>query len=372
MAELQVNLVKQIDDSYPIYIGSGIFEDRIQKAIKNINPTRIVLITDSKVYGIYCDILGDLFTKLGWNSDNFMIAHFEAGEENKNIDTIMQLFSWLATHKMDRKSLVIAYGGGVSGDMAGFLAAIYMRGIPFVQVPTSLLAMVDSSVGGKTGVDTSEGKNLIGCFHQPKAVIIDIDFLETLLPDEFINGMAEVIKHSIIYDRKYFDFIVTNLEKIRSNNKDVLIEMIRRSCEIKAYVVENDEKEGGLRKILNYGHTIGHAIENASDYAIPHGYAVALGMLIEASLSAKQGILSGEDVAKIGQLLMKIGLLKYHDEAKSLNINMILKSLLMDKKNQSGEIHCVMIKQIGEVVSEGGKYSYAVDEKDIKELLQRA
>lgn len=367
MDQVRVNLVKEIDDSYKIEIGDGIFADELIREIERIHPGGLAVISDSKVYGIYGDVVNEIFAPMELD---YLQIHFPEGEQNKNIDTIMNLFSWLAKDNFDRKALIVALGGGVTGDMAGFLAAIYMRGISFIQVPTSLLAMVDSSIGGKTGIDTPEGKNLIGSFHQPKSVIIDIQFLQTLPHDEFINGMSEIIKHAIIYDAEFFGYLENNVNGILSKQSAVLLKMIRRSCEIKAEVVEKDEKEGGLRQILNFGHTVGHAVENASNFAIPHGYAVAIGMVAESFISHKRGILSETELNSITGIIDDYGLLKYLSKLKKIDLQKMRASAMIDKKNKNGQINFVIPEKIGTVCEENGKFSFSMSLEDLDEAIQ--
>jgi 3-dehydroquinate synthase len=364
MKKIHINLEKAVDLSYDITIGNGIFADTINSYLNNLSPSKIAVVTDSNIDNIYGDFLNDIFKEF-----SCVKAVFPAGEENKKMDTIMSLFSQLAQANLDRKSLMIAFGGGVTGDMAGFLASIYMRGIPFIQVPTSLLAMVDSSVGGKTGVDTPEGKNLAGAFYQPQSAIIDVGFLTTLPEIEFINGLAEIIKHSFIKSRDYFGFLSSNKDKILRKDEEILIQVIEKSCGIKARVVELDEKEAGLRQILNFGHTIGHAIENASDYKIPHGFSVALGMVAEAYIAVEKAGLKKSIFDIIVDTLKKFELLRFLPDIKSINKEKIRSSLFMDKKNKSGKINIVLLEDIGNVFDKDGKFSFSVSVDEIDKAL---
>ena len=279
----------------------------------------------------------------------------------------MRIFGKLSAMAFDRKSVIVALGGGVTGDISGFLASIYLRGIPFIQVPTSMLAMVDSSIGGKTGVDSREGgKNLLGSFYQPEAVIIDMEFLSTLPGTEFINGMAEVIKHALIRDRAYFNFIRDKKSEILSLEPEVLAGLMEKSCRIKVSVVEADERERSLRQILNFGHTLGHSIEKTSNFSIPHGYSLALGMIIESHISFSRKLLSEREFSEIVNLIGSYGLDSYKARLRGFSFGRIIESALSDKKNLKREIKAVLLKRIGEVFEENGSFSFVIGENEIK------
>lgn len=362
MPEVHISLLKNSDDSYTIEIGSGIFISKLSALLRKYEPSELCFIADSHVGKIYQNKISDAFPGRPFFT-------FKAGEENKRLSTIESLFEGLAEKRLDRKSMIVALGGGVTGDMSGFLASVYMRGIPFIQIPTSLLAMADSSVGGKTGVDTNAGKNLIGAFYQPKAVIIDTDFLKTLPDAEFTNGMAEIIKHGAIFDAEYFSFLRDNADAIQSLNETALIEMLTRSCQIKAKVVSEDEKERGLRQILNFGHTIGHAVEQASDFSIHHGFAVAIGMAASASIAVKRGILSKHDCDSLVSLLDGYGLLSESKKLKNLCDSDIMDAAYLDKKNSSGEIRFVMIDSIGHIHQSPGGFSHSLSKEELLSAL---
>ncbi|MCX7821218.1 MAG: 3-dehydroquinate synthase [Brevinematales bacterium] len=354
MQKVSVKLKKKVDYSYDIYIGNKILGDWLLDYFKQNSFSIIGIITDSNVDKIYKEKITSLFPK---NSRWFT---FSAGEENKNINTLLQLSSSLQKENFDRKSLLVALGGGVTGDITGFLASIYMRGISFIQIPTSLLAMVDSSIGGKTGIDTEFGKNLLGTFSQPEAVVIDTEFLKTLPEIEIKNGMAEIIKHGLIFDKDYLlNLKDTDYEKI-----------VKRSCEIKSYVVSKDEKENGLRQILNFGHTIGHGLEKLFDFSLPHGICVALGMLIESRISMERKILSIEDYNQIENILKNYGYLNYLEKIKGLDIEKLFSIMLSDKKNLKGKVRIVLLKKIGRVYNEGNIYSFPVDINEFIKVFQ--
>jgi 3-dehydroquinate synthase len=240
---------------------------------------------------------------------------------------------------------VVAAGGGVTGDLAGFVAGTYMRGIPFVQVPTTLLAMVDSSVGGKVAVDLRRGKNSSGLFHQPLAVLTDVGFLSTLPEDEFNNGMAEIVKHGVIRDAAYFGFIEKNAQRIKARDPGVVREMVAGSCRIKADVVGRDETEKGLRRILNFGHTVGHAVESLSHYRLKHGACVSFGMKTEAAIAARLGLLEQADLDRLTALLALFG-------SKDIPVRTgpLVRGMIRDKKNRRGRIVVVLPVKIGRVV----------------------
>lgn len=352
-----VNLKKSIDDSYEIVIGRGFFENELSRVIDGLKPSNVAIVLDSNLSVIYGSRLSKFIAGLPCPA---CLIPFTAGERNKSFATVIKMFAGLARTVLDRQTLVVAFGGGVTGDMAGFLASIALRGIPFVQVPTSLLAMVDSSIGGKTGVDTLAGKNLVGAFYQPKSVIIDTAFLDTLPEREYINGMAEIVKHGLIFDAGYYEKLEKHTDLFAKKDPAYLIEIIRRSCEIKASVVETDEKEKGLRQILNFGHTVGHAIENATNYRVPHGYAVAMGMAAEMKISAARGWLKISDTERASACLGALGLMKFRDDLKKMNAVRFNQSAARDKKNSGGNINCVLLDGIGRVHEEDGHFSFPV------------
>ncbi len=364
MREVKLNLKKTVDDSYKLLIGQTVFGDLFKTELDRTHPDKVIVVMDSNLHKLYSDLFEN-----EWKVP-LSIAVFEAGEVHKNMRTIEKLADDLFAFGLDRKSLLVAFGGGVCGDMTGFLAAIYMRGIPFVQVPTSVLAMVDSSIGGKTGVDVPQGKNLIGAFYQPKSVILDVRFLQTLPEREWVNGFAEILKHGLIFDASYFELLEKHsIDSIRKDS-DLLIQVIERSCQIKVSVVEQDEKEGGLRQILNFGHTIGHAIESAAEFRIPHGFSVALGMLAEGWIAQKRGWLSPSDLQRLVQVLKNYGLLDFMGNFLKLSDEVVLKAAISDKKNTAGSIRAVLLEAIGEVRTENGNYSQVLNTDEIKGALE--
>ena len=346
--------------SYPIRIGSGMLAmvglDLQQHSI----GTRYGVISDDRVAALYGKQFLRSLEDAGIQAELITFAH---GEASKNLQTMATLASELASRGFDRSDALIALGGGVTGDITGFLAAIYMRGIPFIQVPTTLLAQVDSSVGGKTGVDIPEGKNLVGVFLQPRAVYIDTDVLQTLPEEELQGGLGEVIKYGVINDPDFFTFLDENRDAVIALDQEVITRLIARCCEIKAWVVEQDEREGGLRRILNYGHTIGHAVEAASDFQIIHGKAVAIGMCAAAELAVKTGCLSAEDAQTIRTLVAGYGLPV--TIPASLDQEAMQRYLLSDKKTVGGRVFYVLPEAVGRV-----RITDEVDSEDVDAVLR--
>jgi len=330
--------------SYPIMIGRGVLGDIGSFLRQHPVGNRYCIVSDDTVAPLYANTLLDALAEQGIQAD---LITFPAGEANKHLQTVADLASQLARLRYDRSDALVALGGGVTGDIAGFLASMYMRGIPFVQVPTTLLAQVDSSVGGKTGVDLPEGKNLVGAFYQPRAVFIDPDVLSTLAREELLGGLAEVIKYGIIWDREFFEFLEQKREDILSLYDSALLPLLARCCEIKAQVVSMDEREGGLRRILNYGHTIGHAVEAASDFQLIHGLAISIGMRAAADLAVRGGHLSDNEASRIRSLLQAYSLPV--SIPRDLDRNQIRKFLERDKKNVAGTIFFVLPTAIGKV-----------------------
>jgi len=273
------------------------------------------------------------------------------GEAYKNWETLNLIFDALLTDRAERKTTLIALGGGVIGDMTGFAAACYQRGVPFVQIPTTLLSQVDSSVGGKTGINHPLGKNMIGAFYQPKVVLADTDTLKTLPPRELSAGLAEVIKYGLIWDAEFLAWLEANMDKLRALDAAAIAHAIYRSCEIKAQVVAQDEREGGIRAILNLGHTFGHAIETGMGYGNwLHGEAVAAGMVMAAQTSQRMGWISEADVKRTRALIRAAGL---SDVAPDLGVDTYLEFMGHDKKVEGGKMRFVLLKKLGEAVITG-------------------
>ena len=341
--ELNVNLD---DRSYPIKIGYDLLMDVGKILIKEGLKGNCLVIADNNT-SIFYD---ELKLSLDSNNINSTLTVVDSGENSKSLVQLKKLYSNCIEAKLDRQSFIIALGGGVIGDLAGYVSATYLRGINFVQIPTTLLAMVDSAVGGKTGVNLDEGKNLVGAFHQPRLVLSDLKTLNSLPDREFIAGMAEVIKYGIIYDKSFFNKIEASLNKVTTSesNSSLLAEIIGRCCEIKAEIVSKDEKENDLRAILNFGHTVGHAIENKTGYSssLIHGEAISIGMVFAAEVSSICLDLSDENVNRIKNILSKVGLPITN---KSLKWKELKEVINIDKKTINGKAHFVLASEIGNV-----------------------
>ncbi|MCI5211151.1 MAG: 3-dehydroquinate synthase [Candidatus Electrothrix sp. ATG2] len=333
------------DRSYPIRISSGVMAEIGADLRERKIGKKYGVIADDTVAELYGTQCMQSLEAAGIRAELITFPH---GEENKNMATVASLASELAQHGFDRGDALIALGGGVTGDITGFLAAAYMRGIPFVQVPTTLLSQVDSSVGGKTGVDLPEGKNLVGVFYQPQAVYIDTDVLRTLPPDELRGGLAEVIKYGVIHDAAFFSFLEEHRDAVLALQQDIITQLIARCCTIKAWVVEQDEREGGLRRILNFGHTIGHAVEAASNFQLIHGKAVAIGMCAAADLAVRTGCLAAQDALRIRELVEQYELPVAIPAG--LDRQLMKKYLLHDKKTVAGRVFYILPEAVGKVV----------------------
>lgn len=331
--------------SYDIVIGGGILP-HLGEAIKGFGfSKRVAIISNPTVFGLYGKAVIDSLRSSDFDTLEVIIPD---GEEYKDYLWSYYILTELLKQKLDRKSCLIALGGGVIGDITGFVASIYMRGINFVQVPTTLLAQVDSSVGGKTGVNHNLGKNMIGTFYQPRLVWIDIETLKTLPEREFLSGLSEVIKYGVIWDRDFFDFLDRERESILAFDPLSLTHIIRRSCEIKAEVVSKDEREAGLRAILNFGHTVGHAIETVTGYRMYlHGEAISIGMRAEAKLSMLLGI-SREEVEERALSILSSYRLPVNIPVQ-IKDDEIISTMEIDKKSQSGKLRFVLPERIGRV-----------------------
>jgi len=342
MRTVKVNLEKKCSSSYEIRIGTNIL-DRIALLIaKNHKADHYAVITDDHVGALYGKEFMGVLKDIGLKAS---LIEFPAGEASKNMKTVLDITGKLMEDGADRGTCLIALGGGVVGDVAGFVASIFMRGVPCIQIPTTLVAQVDSSVGGKTGVDLPYGKNLLGTFCQPSAVFADVRFLDTLPEKEFNNGLAEIIKYGIIDDEKIFCSLEENMEAIKSRDPKLLLGLIAGCCQIKKSVVEIDEKEHGLRRILNYGHTLGHALETISKFKITHGEGVALGMIAAARISEKMGYLEKKTRERIENLIAQTGLPVRI--TGTINGEKIIAQVKMDKKKKGDVVHFVLLKKIG-------------------------
>ena len=360
MRSIKVNLDKKTSSSYEIRIGYKII-DRIALIIgKNHKAGHYILITDDCVGSLYSKQMMNCFNDVGLNIN---LIEFTAGESSKNISTVLNIAGKLLELRADRGTMLIALGGGVVGDMVGFIASIYMRGIPYIQIPTTLIGQVDSSIGGKTAIDLSQGKNLLGSFCQPQSVFVDLAFLETLPEKEFNNGLAEIIKYGIIDDEKMFRLLEGNMEAIKNRDSELLTKLVESCCRIKKSIVEIDEKEQGLRRLLNFGHTLGHAIEAVSKYSISHGEGVALGMIAAARISQKKKYLDSVQVKRIEEIILRSGLpVKI---PRDISADDIVSRLAMDKKKKGDVVHFVLLKKIGMPFVNGG-----IENKLIADIIE--
>jgi 3-dehydroquinate synthase len=332
--------------SYDIKIGPGLLSKLGQECLRLKFGGRCAIISDSNVAPKYGKKAQKALAAAGFES---VLITISAGEKAKSIAEVQACYDQLARHRLERKSFVVAVGGGVVGDLAGFVAATYLRGVDFVQMPTTLLAQVDSSVGGKVGINLKAGKNLVGAFYQPRLVLCDLDTLGSLPSREYRSGLAEVIKYGIIYDAELFGQLERDVPKLLRREQSTLAAIVGRCCEIKAEVVHQDETEGGLRAILNFGHTIGHALEAISHYGkYLHGEAISIGQVAAARLSARLLGLAGKDVQRIATLLERAGL---PTEVKlgSAQRTRLAAAMKLDKKVSAGEIKFVLARRIGRV-----------------------
>ena len=364
MIHVDVNLKNTVDNSYKIYVGSGLFNKLIEDLEKNPLGFSYAIITDSNVKRLYGNKLKTLLQK---QNPNTLLIDFPAGEKQKNRDIKTQIENNMLEANFGRDSAVIALGGGVVGDIAGFVAATYTRGIPYIQVPTTLVACVDSSIGGKTAVDTEHGKNLIGAFYQPKCVYIDINTLKTLNSKEIKEGLAEIIKYGVISDKDLFRLLEQRVEDMFEFDENLISEVIKKCCTIKAKVVKEDEKESNLRKILNFGHTIGHAIEKLSDYTLSHGNAISIGMVLEGEIAEELGLWKKNDLQKLELLLIRAGLptkMPFKVRAEQL-----IENMKIDKKSHRGNIEMALPLMIGKMAREDGRYSIKINSSLIKKIL---
>ncbi|HSG21647.1 MAG TPA: 3-dehydroquinate synthase [Azonexus sp.] len=330
--------------AYPIHIGCGVLQ-RPELILPHIKQKKAVVVTNTTVAPLYLELLRSTLEKAGISTLPVILPD---GEKYKTWQTLNLIFDALLTAHCERSTTLIALGGGVIGDMGGFAAASYQRGMPFVQVPTTLLSLVDSSVGGKTAINHPLGKNMVGAFYQPKLVLADISTLDTLPDRELKAGLAEVIKYGLIRDPEFFDWLEVNIEKLLARDKDALIYAVHRSCANKAEVVAADERENGERALLNLGHTFGHAIETGLGYGEwLHGEAIAAGTLIAAELSCQLGWLSAEAVLRIERLFVRAGLPVF---GAPLGAARYLELMRYDKKVQDGKLRLVLLKEIGKAV----------------------
>lgn len=309
-----------------------------------INRKKLCIVTDSKVKGLYAD---EICMLLKNKCKSIVVFDFPYGEQNKNLDTVKNIYEFLIQNKFERKDMLLALGGGVVGDTAGFVAATYLRGIDFVQIPTTLLAQVDSSVGGKTGVDFEQYKNMVGAFYMPKLVYMNISTLNTLDDRQYYAGMAEVMKYGLIKNAKFYEWLIDNMYEIHERNPEILEEMVLKSCTYKKLIVEKDPTEKGERALLNFGHTIGHAIEKAKNFELLHGECVALGCVAAAYISWKRELISMDEYYEIRDMFVPFNL---PISIENIAPEEILELTTSDKKMEGNQIKFILLKKVGKAM----------------------
>ncbi len=352
------------DRSYPIHIGEGLLDTLPDLVPLDLEGRSVFILTDQNVFMPHAQSVLAAVKDLAARVE---IKTVMPGERSKSYDTLQNVLNWLLENKVDRSSVFIAVGGGVIGDLGGFAASIVMRGIPYIQVPTTLLSMVDSSVGGKTGINTAQGKNLVGTFYQPVAVIADTKALETLPDREMLAGYAEVVKYGLIDRPDFFEWLQTNRGGVLDLNADALMHAIATSCEAKAEIVAADEKESGKRALLNLGHTFGHALEAEAGYdgTLLHGEGVSIGMVLAHRLSERMGLCTAEDVKTVTQHLEQAGL-PVHIPFQT-NADVLMNTMMSDKKVRKGKLTFVLTKGIGKAFLNAD-----VDMKDVETIWNEA
>lgn len=362
---IRVPITEHRDASYDIVIGAGLLAELPVLLVRHCPAARYAVVTDSHVAKLYGQGLVAKLQDAQLPADLFT---FPAGEWNKTRETWAALCDRMLASRVGRDAAVIALGGGVVGDVAGFVAATYLRGLPYVQLPTSLLAMIDSSIGGKTGVDVSAGKNLVGAFHQPRLVVADLDALASLAPAQLAAGLAEAVKHGVIADAEYFAFLEREQSAITARDPAALARVVTRSVEIKAQVVAADEREAGRRAVLNFGHTVGHAVEATAKFELLHGEAVAIGMACEAMLAEAMAIAAPATAARIRDLLGHFGLPLTRPESAS--VDDLVAAMQVDKKTRAGSVRLALPAAVGRMhQTPEGEWTVAAPEALLRSTL---
>ena len=363
---MRINLRRDLDESYDLVFGNGLFSQIASDLKERPQGDKYAIVTDSNVRKLYAESLERALENEGlWTE----IFSFQAGEQNKTIDSCMKVMGEMSRLKYGRDTVILALGGGVVGDMAGFIAAIYNRGVPYIQIPTTVLAQADSSIGGKTGVDTEYGKNLIGSFKQPEKVYVDVATLQTLSEREYGAGLAETIKHAIIQDAEFFSYLQENIGVVLERSPESSLYIAKNNCRIKGTVVEADPHEEGLRRILNYGHTVGHAIEKLSNFEVPHGEAVSVGMMVAGRVAHQLKYFAQEELESQRKLLTAAGLPIRIPEG--ISHQSIIEVTSRDKKAKEGRARYVLPAGIGKMHEFDGAYAVHVDNEVIMSALEQ-
>lgn len=349
-------IVEATSNKYPIVFAEDFSGLSALAQRTNLAGRKLCILADSHVSKLYLEQVKEAMQEA---FQEIYCYEFEAGESHKNLDTIQEFYRFFIENHFDRQTVLAALGGGVCGDMVGFAAATYLRGVSFIQIPTTLLAQVDSSVGGKTGVDFQGSKNMIGAFYQPCFVYININTLQSLPKREFVSGLAEVIKYGYIQSCSFYKIILKNKEAIRNRETRVLTELVKQCCEFKARVVSRDEKETGIREILNFGHSIGHAIETEMNFELYHGECVGIGMLAAFSICVKKGMVTQEDFEEGRQLLEYF---EIPTKVKGISAEQIYQQMFLDKKTTKNKIKMILLSKIGE--------AYSTDQLSKEEIME--
>jgi len=355
--------IKEREKLYGVLIGNSISSSIAEFIRERHKNRKIAVVTDDNLKKLCQKTILNALKPI-----NPLLISIPAGESSKSREMKEKIEDKLLEKRYGRDTVIIAFGGGVIGDLAGFVASTFDRGVPLIHIPTTLLAMVDSSIGGKTAINTKHGKNLIGTTYQPDAVFADLDFLGSLPQEEFINGMAEIIKIAATSDKVLFKFIEKNNKKILERNKEMLIKIIKRAIELKKDVVEKDEKESGLRQILNFGHTFGHALENYHGYRKKHGHCISIGLAIESKIANLIGKLSNNEVKRIEALLNKFNLPT--NVEKNIGIDKLIEIMKMDKKARNQRPRFVILKKIGKIKSGKNNFSFEVHESIVRKAVE--
>jgi 3-dehydroquinate synthase len=374
MNEITVHIPVQDASSYPILIGTGILSGLMDRIERQFPKKSLFVVTDEKL------VQAGHFKTLGCDSD---VPHYvitPAGEQSKTMATLTAILEAMEKYRLGRDTVVVGLGGGTVGDIAGFAAAIFKRGVPVVHIPTTTVAQADSSVGGKTGVDSSLSKNAYGCFWHPSAVFIDVATLATLDDVQYRSGLAESVKHAAIADADYFAFLEKNSDAILRRDMVVLEEIAEKNCRIKASVVQEDPTEKNKRRILNYGHTIGHAVESASDYQLLHGQCVAIGMIAAGLIEKEMGLVKDDRLERIEAILKKLGMptkIGWHGQAEGLTVgstdcvDRLINLLALDKKAVGKWPRFVLLEKLGQVWRQDGQWAVEVKPEIVKQAIER-